>query len=134
MGTRADFYIKEAKESELTWLGSIAWDGYPSGIDAAVLKSKDKKSFIKNLTKFLAPREDHTHPEMGWPWEDSSTTDYAYCFHDGKVYANCFGSGWHSPFSKAENPKIIWKHAFPNMKSIQRVDMGKRSGIMLIGG
>jgi hypothetical protein len=31
MGTRADFYVGRGGQAE--WLGSIAWDGYPSGID-----------------------------------------------------------------------------------------------------
>lgn len=41
MGTRADFYVR--KDSQMEYLGSIAWDGYPSGIDEAVLRSTDEK-------------------------------------------------------------------------------------------
>jgi hypothetical protein len=29
MGTRADFYVGRGKDAE--WLGSVAFDGYPSG-------------------------------------------------------------------------------------------------------
>lgn len=35
MGTRADFYVK--RTDHLLWLGSIAWDGYPDGIDESVI-------------------------------------------------------------------------------------------------
>ena len=39
MGTRADFYIGRGAEAE--WLGSIAWDGYPGGIDAGIKEATD---------------------------------------------------------------------------------------------
>ena len=30
MGTRADLYIGRGTDAE--WIGSVAWDGYPSGL------------------------------------------------------------------------------------------------------
>lgn len=42
MGTRADFYVGRGESAE--WLGSIAWDGYPSGIDYQdVLRPADEE-------------------------------------------------------------------------------------------
>lgn len=143
MGTRADFYIKKADQTELVWLASIAWDGYPSGIDSPeVLKATTEEEYIKLLTEFLRPREDVTLPENGWPWpwDNSKTTDWAYCFHEGKVYGNCFGCGWIDPIAEDQNtdenedyePPVLWQHAYPDMKSIKNVRMDKGSGIILI--
>lgn len=138
MGTRADFYIKKADEKELVWLASIAWDGYPDGIDDPdVLKAKTEKDYISLLTEFLSKRDDVTLPKEGWPWpwDTSSTTDYAYCFTGSKVLANHFGSGWYNPKAKVkedQEPKIIWKHDYPNMKDIKNVRYDKGSGLIVI--
>jgi hypothetical protein len=93
MGTRADFYLGKGKDAQ--WLGSIAWDGYPVGIDDAVLDAKTEQDYLAALSAFLAKQEDTTLPEQGWPWpwDNSCTTDYAYAFDDGKVEAACFGEG-----------------------------------------
>lgn len=134
MGTRADFYIKKADEKELVWLASIAWDGYPDGIDKLILRAKTEKQFKAALTKFLSTRDDVTLPNNGWPWpwDDSNTTDYGYCFHKGRVYSNYFGRGWYSPFSKAEEPRIIWNHPYPNMTNVKNVRYDKGSGLIII--
>lgn len=131
MGTRADFYVGIGKEAE--WLGSIAWDGYPSGIAREVKSATTQQEFRQAVSDFLKDREDATHPEDGWPWpwEDSATTDYAYAFHDSKVKASCFGSAWFNPRRKQpENPKGPAAE-FPNMKEQQNVTYGKRSGLMV---
>jgi hypothetical protein len=94
MGTRADFYIETKKGLE--FLGSIGWDGYPSGIDVSVLFSDTGKEYKAAVTKFLAGREDASLPKRDgwvWPWENSNTTDYAYVFSKGKVLCSNFGSG-----------------------------------------
>lgn len=90
MGTRADFYLGRGADAE--WLGSIAWDGYPSGV-REVLAAKSEKDFRSALAS-LATREDWTSPELGWPWpwKDSCTTDFAYAFDDGRAWWSCFGS------------------------------------------
>lgn len=141
MGTRADFYIKKAEEKELVWLASIAWDGYPDSIDNenfAVLKSTNQTEYIANLQRFLSKREDVTLPENGWPWpwNDSGTTDYAYCFHEGKVYSNCFGNGWYDPIKQMEErvdePEIIWHHDYPDMSAIKHVRYDKGSGLIVL--
>lgn len=134
MGTRADFYVGKGTEAE--WLGSIAWDGYPGGIDDYVLDSQDEKRFRTNVDTFLSQREDATYPKDGWPWpwEDSRTTDYAYCFFDEKVWASCFGNEWFDPRKEEPDHEYIRKQErliFPNMESKQNVTLGKRSGVTL---
>lgn len=138
MGTRADFYIKKADENELIWLASIAWDGYPDSIDKPVLEAKTQTQFVAELQKFLLERDDVTLPKEGWPWpwDNSNTTDWAYCLNEGKVYANNFGRGWHDPLVETEDdedPEIIWEHKYPDMKEIKNVRYDNGSGIILIG-
>jgi hypothetical protein len=50
----------------------------------------------------VGPPNDATRPEDGWPWpwEDSRTTDYAYAFDNGKVWASCFGYAWFDPLEE----------------------------------
>lgn len=133
MGTRADFYIKQ--ESQLQWLGSIAWDGYPMGIDQSILESTTDEQYQSTLQTFLSQRNDHTRPEQGypWPWKDSNTTDYAYIFMDGKVMCSHFGSGLYDPLElDAEPDADLPEGFFPDMTEIQKVDFGDRSGIIII--
>jgi len=132
MGTRADFYVGRGEKAE--WLGSIAWDGYPGGIDPKLLKSESEEDYRNNLKEFFAEREDGTLPEDGWPWpwEDSRTTDYAYAFDD-KVWASCFGNEWFDPLKDEPEHKEVKEAKFPNMKSIQNVTLGKRSGVIILG-
>jgi hypothetical protein len=136
MGTRADFYVGRGEKAE--WLGSIAWDGYPDGIAQKLLRSKSEEDYRFNLKEFFKERDDATLPEDGWPWpwEDSNTTDYAYAFDGGKVWASGFGRKWFNPLKK--EPKVkdndSGRHqVFPNMKSIQKVTLGKRSGVIVMG-
>lgn len=83
-------------------------------------------------------RDDVTLPADGWPWpwENSQTTDYAYAFDGGKVYAACFGHSWFDPTEPQsdedqDGPKV----AFPDMTKRANVQIGgKRSGIIVVGG
>ena len=99
MGTRADFYIgrlvrvdtENLTLTKHTWLGSIAWDGYPKGVPAALLRKKKVHTFLSELKAFFKKTESATDPEKHgwpWPWTTSSTTDWAYIFDpaDGKVH------------------------------------------------
>ena len=132
MGTRADFYVGRGKEAE--WLGSIAYDGYPSGIDEAVLKATTEADYRAEVTKFLAGEESATLPEQGWPWpwEDSRTTDYAYAFDGGKVYASGFGGAWFVATEDEPEDEDGGKVAvFPDMSARKAVTMGKRSGLLV---
>lgn len=111
MGTRADFYVGRGKDAE--WLASIAWDGYPEGVPKSLLKAKDKATYLDELAKFLADREDVTLPDQGWPWpwEDSNTTDFSYAFDNDKVYFSCFGHGWltRKKLKKFEKKRKAWE-------------------------
>lgn len=135
MGTRADFYVGRGEMAN--WLGSIAWDGYPGGIDKVVLRAKNTSDFVAAVGKFFTGRTDVTLPENGWPWpwEESCTTDYAYALDDGCVWASCFGSPWWKATRKQpDEPKGTALGAmFPNMKSRQNVTMGPRSGVLVFG-
>jgi hypothetical protein len=44
MGTRADFYIGRGESAE--WVGSVAWDGQPSGMPEPLLTATTKGDFL----------------------------------------------------------------------------------------
>lgn len=132
MGTRADFYVGWGKQAE--WLGSVAYDGYQSGVSRALLDAKTKASFLAAFAEFAASREDFTAPVQGWPWpwEDSCTTDYAYSFDVDKVRVFCFGREvlpGDTPEDHDSRPKT---DDFPNMKDRQNVAFGERSGLLIL--
>ncbi len=132
MGTRADFYVGKGKRME--WLGSVAWDAYPSGIPKELRTSKSLAKYKEAVAHFLANRDDATLPKMGWPWpwDSSHTTDYAYTFSGGRVWASGFGARWFRATRKREfQTGKVW---FPNMKGCKRVTLGPRSGLMVITG
>ena len=131
MGTRADFYIGEGKDAE--WLGSVAWDGYEwdEDKDSSVASAKSEDDF-RAAVKGLESRDDFTSIEQGWPWpwDDSQTTDYAYCYTDSGVKAFCFGRPCSDKDEDEENDNIP-KAAFPNMKDKKNFTLGKRSGVIV---
>lgn len=142
MGTRADFYLGRGADAQ--WLGSIAWDGYPSGIvsefDEDVLNSTKAEDFSALVHAKLLKRDDGTTPEMGWPWpwDSSNTTDYAYAFDEGKVWASSFGAAWFdvAAFLAAGEPEdfpagAIAEH--PDMSAKKNVNFGARSGLVVVG-
>jgi len=136
MGTRADFYVGRGVDAE--WLGSIAWDGYPEGIPEAIRETTSERRFRKLVEKFILDREDGTQVSQGWPWpwEDSLLTDFAYAFDGRAVWASCFGYEWFKanrktmpPFYSGVSQKVA---VFPNMKAIQSVTFGERSGVIIL--
>jgi hypothetical protein len=138
MGTRADFY-----SSDMTWLGSIAWDGYPPGIALDVLRSTSDAVYRANVERFLAERDDSTLPERGWPWpwDDSGTTDYAYALRDGAVHASYFGSPWFRIDPEAEDYGVPDDEGgepagpppeFPDMTATKNVRLDKGSGVIVL--
>jgi hypothetical protein len=141
MGTRADFYMGRGSAAE--WLGSIGFDGYPKGIDRPVLTAGTEDGFRIAVAMFLGGEDTATLPEQGWPWpwDNSSTTDYAYAFDDGRVWASCFGHAWFDPLAKdddAEDDDAEDRHRgpqadFPDMSARKRVTYGRRSGAIFIG-
>ena len=120
MGTRADFYIKSKKLLQQgDWIGSIAWDGYPSAIPINIKKAKTELDFRMAIKRFFKKRDDVTLPKDGWPWpwNDSGTTDYTYTFN-------------------IKTKKVTWKSfdhntKFPDMTSIKNVQKGNKSGLMI---
>jgi hypothetical protein len=118
MGTRADFYIGAGKKME--WLGSVAWDGYEYDENEKhpIRTAKNEKEYRARVNKEIEGRDDGTKPEDGWPWpwNDSSTTDYAYTFIGGKFRTLPDGT------------------SFPDMSKIKNVTLGSRSGVMIFKG
>lgn len=140
MGTRADFYVGRGVDAE--WLGSIAFDGYQDGKPKPLLGLVDEGTYRSAVAKIIAEKDHGTSVEDGWPWpwDDSGTTDYAYAFDGGKVWASSFGSPWFLASDMTSEDDEVEERdrgkpgaVFPNMKERQRVTFGKRSGIMLIG-
>lgn len=125
MGTRADYYIGKGKD--LRWLGSTAYDGCPDWMPKKFLRAKTEEEYLAEFNKKISTRDDFTSPEQGWPWpwEDSHTTDYAYTFFEGKVWA-CNNCHWFDPIE----PPV----EFPDMTQIQNVTLGERSGLMILAG
>jgi hypothetical protein len=80
--------------------------------------------------------EDATLPYMGWPWpwDDSQTTDFSYAYDDG-VWISCFGYRWDKPEDyDPDADDAVKTTVFPKFGGQeQKVDMGKRSGVMIIG-
>ena len=135
MGTRADFYVGK-NEMIMIWIASVAFDGYPAGVDKAVLEAKSKDDYLEALHEYFKGRDDVTYADDGWPWPwlDSSTTDYAYTYDEGKVWGCCFGHEWFDVAQPEPEPEDCEAKTvnFPNMKDIQIVKLGKRSGLIVI--
>lgn len=133
MGTRADFYIGRGLTAE--WIGSIAWDGYPDGIDLSIRLAKTESDFRIAVTLHLSKRDDWTDPEQGWPWPwaTSHTTDYAYAFDKDTVWTSGFGAPWFAATEDEPETDEGDQPEFPDMTDRQNVDFGKRSGVMIVG-
>jgi hypothetical protein len=135
MGTRCDFYVGRGKDME--WIGSYPWDGYPGGVEKVILEAKDEKAYRTAVCEKIA--EKGTLPSRGWPWPwpSSATTDFAYTFDEGKVWFACFARGWFDPsiYNEEDCEKILdgpKTVEFPDMKAIQKITMGPRSGLICI--
>lgn len=145
MGTRADFYVGTGKEA--VWLGSIAYDAY--NIDEAkepkredphpytlrcwnIKTAKTEDEFRKAVADFLAADSSATLPENGWPWpwDNSLTTDYAYCFDGTKTKSFSFGRP--VPDDGGEMPENTPKAEFPDMSGVKNVTLGPRSGLVIL--
>lgn len=133
MGTRADFYVGRGEGAE--WLGSIAFDGYPDGNPQPTLAATTEAEYRAAVTAMFAEKSDQVSlPARGWPWSwaNSQTTDYAYAFDDGKVWASYFGRAWFDPLGEEpETDDDTKPTVFPNMTSRQNVARGHRSGLLV---
>jgi len=135
MGTRADFYVGRGPNAE--WIGSIAWDGYPTGHPAPLIPITDEVKYRAKVAEIIRGEEGGggTTPDQGWPWpwENSNTTDYSYAFDEGRVWGTCFGYGWWPPGKipdeHGDAPQLQW----PNMKTDKAAPVGSdRSGTIVI--
>jgi hypothetical protein len=146
MGTRADFYL--GRGEDMRWVGSVAWDGYPSGIaQYGFLRAKTEEQFLEGIAAMAAERDDFTSPEMGWPWPwaDSFTTDYAYAFDDGRVcvsretedHSDWVDAAYFALTSPSEEEISLMRSygplRYPDMTDVQNVDFGSRSGLIVAG-
>lgn len=137
MGTRADFYVGKGVDAE--WLGSIAWDGYPSAIPDTIGLAKSEEHFRAAVDEFIDIRDDGTKPDQGWPWpwDDSGTTDCAYAWHDGAVqsyyWAKHIGKFTDEELSDEEYERLQ-ESPFPDMSSMRALAIGTpRDSIMVFG-
>jgi hypothetical protein len=95
MGTRADFYIGRGESAE--WVGSVAWDGQPSGMPEPLLTATTKGDFLAAVAGMADTRDDFTIPSVHgwpWPWKDSHLTDYSYAFDGDAVYVTDSYTEW----------------------------------------
>jgi hypothetical protein len=135
MGTRADFYMDRGQDAE--WLGSIAWDGYPDDVELIEsLHATSAEEYREAVAAMFGRRRDATLPAQGWPWpwDDSGTTDYAYAFDDGKVWASNFGSPWFDPLgAHPEGDDDAADVPFPDMSARKNVQWsGPGSGLIVV--
>jgi len=146
MGTRADFYIR--KEGSMEYLGSIGWDGYPSGVieyGEKMLKATTEKEFRDELNAFFLKRNDVSVPGLHgwpWPWEDSCTTDYSYVFEGNKVMVSNWGYPLFDPLfdplieqkdeDESEDEERKLENFWPDMSPYKRVRMDKGSGLIVL--
>lgn len=130
MGTRADFYIGRGEDAE--WLGSIGWDGYPSGAPEHVIKAKSEDEYRAKVSALVTTKPSDGWP---WPWDDSATSDYAYAWDVGSVHASGFGGRWFDPSKDETDEDHAAKEAvFPDMSQRRAVTMdSKRSGLLILG-
>jgi hypothetical protein len=142
MGTRADFYVGRGTQAE--WIGSIAFDGYPSGIDKQVLNCTGTEAFRHAVAHFLSGQRSRSLPADGWPWPwpTSATTDYAYAIDGDAVWASCFGGAWFDPTKEPleDDDEIDDRNSrgplavFPDMSKIPRRSLlGPHSGLIVLG-
>jgi hypothetical protein len=149
MGTRADFYVGVGPNAE--WLGSLAMDGYrideadadTSGLpprhraDAAtcwaVKSATDEATYRAAVATLLNINDDATTPEQGWPWpwNDSRTTDYAYCFEGNKTVPYSWGRPL--PEDRDSEQELPERADWPDMSARSNFTLGPRSGVIVVG-
>lgn len=133
MGTRADFYVGRGKSMQ--WIGSIAWDGYPSGNPEPLLKLKTESEYRAAVANLMSDDDaGPTKPEQGWPWPwtTSETTDYAYAFDAGCVWGSK-GAAWWKGTDEPDEEQASELIQWPEM-STKRIAIpgSNRSGLTVI--
>ena len=145
MGTRAQFFIGNPENTDgRTWLGCVAWDGYPDGDIGDFLKNVGSEGEFREAVGMIAQkRDDFCDPAVNdfpFPWRDDLfLTDFTYAFFDGKVQATSFHTGW-SPLSEHLSADDDWFDAYNDRNELSSsvpapLSTGKPSGpdsIMII--
>lgn len=142
MGTRADYYVCTGDGPEgLEWIGSTAYDGHPEwfGRFAPGARARTESGFRRAVAK-RCRAEDGTTPDMGWPWpwDDSTTTDYAYIFNGHRVFFSNFGRRLltlDEVINGADDGDEKLKDFFPDMSAKRAIAApgSNRSGILVVG-
>lgn len=85
MGSKADFYIGDGKDSK--WIGSIFKNGDVYNIPFEILIQVNKMMFEELVIDFLINRNGviaDRGEKWDHPWHDSRMTDYSYIFSNNK--------------------------------------------------
>lgn len=127
----------------MEWIGSVAFDGYPEGFESTpeeiqLITAQSESEFRAAFAEVTSKRDDATLPENGWPWpwEDSLLTDFAYVFDcERGIDIFCFGRPYYGENMDEDSDNEPEKVSgyFPDMKLVQNVNYGKRSGLLFIG-
>jgi len=138
MGTRADFWVQRlsGQMAISDWIGSIAWDGdlhgveHPDAEGTPGFRDITSVHLFRQAVQKFAMRDDFTHPKDGWPWpwQNSWMTDYAYVFNEPENRIDIYNYGYFRAYGIGEKVAV-----FPDMKSVQRITMGPRSGLIVLG-
>lgn len=126
MGSKADFYMGRGLGAE--WLGSIAWDGLPTGLPPDLRAIDKEDDWREEVTLFIEGRDDGVLADAGWPWtwDTSHGTKYTYAFDRGHVWACCYGSSWwRADRDEPDHTTLKRKAAIlPDMSLVPKLESG----------
>lgn len=111
----ADFYVGVGPDAE--WLGSVGENGWQwaaepgQRVTSPINLAKTEEEYRAAVRAMLL-KEDGLVPELGWPWEwdDSTGTDYAYSWYEGRVQCWEYNSppgGWPDMSKPTVVPKEV---------------------------
>ena len=140
MGTRAAFFFGDPTEATAELIGCIAWDGYPDGAWANLIRGATNEEEFRTKCAQLAQQCDHWTPASDgfpFPWiDDLFLTDYTYAFFNDQVRVTCFYSGFRpldevgDDFEWPEKDELPHNQAVPALPS----EPGKgHDSIIIIG-
>lgn len=139
MGTRAAFWKGDPRNlKDREWLGCVAFDGYPEGIEG-IEKVTDEKSFLE-LVNQQSARRDFASPKRGWPYpwsDDVFLTDFTYAFFDGKLQLSPYHHGFmtvkeYEAYCAADEPEDKPDdHTMQNVPAPGKYDPSQPDSIMI---
>lgn len=144
MGTRACFFVGHPCDLHpRKWLGTIAFDGYPSAIRQFVKDPAcSAEAFERLVVAEIERRQDgyaataEADPDFPFPWhEDLFLTDYVYAWFDGQVQVTSFDNGFR-PLADGDGPKEDLKRLpkTPAPGAARRGLPDRRDSIMILSG